>query len=322
MKIFIAALAFTLIAAASRAEVQFRETRFVFASVEQGRQILANRDDFVQRLSSFDRAARLKKESEVSEAEFLNYAATNTLEFNERENDFIESHLQRLKPQFDAFKLPWPKTIYIIKTTGNEEGGAAYTRANAIVLPAGKLLPENKEPMDRLLCHELFHILSRQNPALKEALYGVIGFQKCNEIPFPPNLVRITNPDAPKNDHWIELTANGKRVSAIPILFANAKTYGSKNGGEFFNYLTFKFLIVQKSGPDGSMVTYDAQKPILFDPGQAEGFFEQVGRNTQYIIHPEEILADNFALLFSAKKEAKSPEVLARIRKALEEFGR
>jgi len=32
----------------------------------------------------------------------------------------------------------------------------------------------------------------------------------------------------------------------------------------------------------------------LVAPGQTSGFIEQVGQNTSYLIHPEEILADNF----------------------------
>jgi hypothetical protein len=51
----------------------------------------------------------------------------------------------------------------------------------------------------------------------------------------------------------------------------------------------------------------------------ASGFFEQVGRNTDYLIHPEEILADNFALLVVGDKRIVSPEVINRIKKVLEE---
>jgi hypothetical protein len=42
-----------------------------------------------------------------------------------------------------------------------------------------------------------------------------------------------------------------------------------------------------------------------------------VGRNTDYIIHPEEILAENFALLVLGAGNVPSPEVLTRMREAL-----
>jgi deoxyribodipyrimidine photo-lyase len=46
----------------------------------------------------------------------------------------------------------------------------------------------------------------------------------------------------------------------------------------------------------------DAGEPIMTKPEGAAGFFEQVGRNTGYLIHPEEILADNFELLVAADR--------------------
>jgi hypothetical protein len=40
-----------------------------------------------------------------------------------------------------------------------------------------------------------------------------------------------------------------------------------------------------------------------------QGFFERVGRNTQYLIHPEEILADNFAIAIAGKTDVPSPMI-------------
>ncbi len=307
---------------ASGDEIKIGGARLVFASVEEGRRMLGRRDEFVERMSGFDRAARLKTEKEVSETEFLKFVATQVLEFRENEREWVEESLRRLKPKIEAFPLPWPETIYLIKTTGKEEGNAAYTRANAIVLPERRLSPTRNPGLDRILAHELFHILSRQNPALKEALYEVIGFRKCEEIPFPKGRARITNPDAPRNDHWIELQAEGKTVAAIPILLASQDTYDPRQGGEFFNYLTFKFLVVQPNEDRTASVIFDAENPTLLDADQVDGFFEQVGRNTNYIIHPEEILADNFALLIDPKGEVKTPELLQKMQAKLEEFGR
>jgi hypothetical protein len=49
------------------------------------------------------------------------------------------------------------------------------------------------------------------------------------------------------------------------------------------------------------------------------GFYEQVGRNTQYIIHPEEILADNFAMLVMGDQNVPSPEILKKLQDVLTE---
>jgi hypothetical protein len=48
-----------------------------------------------------------------------------------------------------------------------------------------------------------------------------------------------------------------------------------------------------------------------------EGLAEQAGGNTGYVIHPEEILADNFALLFRKPAKIASPQVLERMRRML-----
>jgi hypothetical protein len=44
-----------------------------------------------------------------------------------------------------------------------------------------------------------------------------------------------------------------------------------------------------------------------------KGFHEQIGRNTGYIIHPEEVLADNFVLLVRRETDVPSPEILERM---------
>jgi hypothetical protein len=58
-------------------------------------------------------------------------------------------------------------------------------------------------------------------------------------------------------------------------------------------------------------------KPLLLAPEEADGFMEQIGRNTGYIIHPDEVLADNFVIMVQGRKQVPSPETLARIRAAL-----
>ena len=56
---------------------------------------------------------------------------------------------------------------------------------------------------------------------------------------------------------------------------------------------------------------------------ELEGLRAQVGNNTGYLIHPEEILADNFALLYRETvtpgvTRIRSPEILERIRSVLQ----
>jgi hypothetical protein len=285
--------------------------QFEFASMERGRQVLTNRDDFVKRLSPFDRAARVKTDQPVDEAAFLQHVAGSVLPFSASETNTIGAALAKLKAKIEPYQLKWP-SILLIKTTGKEEANAPYTRSNAIVIPSDKLAGGDR--IETILCHELFHIISRSNPSLKEALYATIGFQKCPEVKIPVGRMRITNPDAPVNDHWIAVKSGGKEFMVVPVLLAKSATYDVKQGGELFDYLDFQLLAFPKL-PGAATAQ---ENGILLEVGNVEGFFEQIGMNTGYIIHPEETLAENFVLLVKGARNAKSPEILEKMKKVLE----
>jgi hypothetical protein len=297
------------------------DTAVTFATADEGRKILTTRDDFIRALSPFDRAARMKTDRDVSEKEFLEFVGQNVLDWTEAEKVSLGSALDRLKAPLDRLALPWPKVIYAVKTTGDEEGGASYTRGQALILPKTLLAPNR--PLDpKLVSHELFHILSRSNPGLRDRLYQAIGFVKCTEIEFPEALRsrKITNPDAPANDHCLRVQVAGADAWAVPILFSQAEKYDIQRGGEFFRYMQFQLLLVDRPGDSTSVKPmYAGSQPRLVDIGQVGGFYEQVGRNTQYIIHPEEILADNFADLVMQDRPVPSPEILKKMQDVLTE---
>jgi hypothetical protein len=286
-----------------------RSIAISFASAAEGRRILSRRDDFVRRLSPFDRAARLKTDRDVSQRQYLEFVRRNVRGWDAAERQKTASAFRGVRKKLEATGLPLPKNVLMVKTTGKEEGGAAYTRANAIVFP-GPMLKQPKAVIQKIVCHELFHVASRANPGLRERLYGAIGFQRCGEAEFPRALRprKLTNPDAPRNDHFIRVKVDGRERRAVPVLFADSAKYDTARGGEFFNYLRFKLLLAGGA---------KAIRRQLVDLSEVTGFFEQVGKNTGYIIHPEEILADNFALMVMQKPKLPTPEVIERIRAAL-----
>ncbi|HEV8326412.1 MAG TPA: DUF4157 domain-containing protein [Nitrospiraceae bacterium] len=294
----------------------------LFAPATDSRRILSTKDTFVARMSPFDRAARMKTDRDVTESQFLEFAASAALDWEQHEKDVVESAFRKIRTAVARLSLPLPGQIYLIKTSGREEGNAAYTRSNAIVLPKSILASSERE-IQRLLAHELFHISSRTHPKLAKLLYESIGFQYCGEIEFPENLAprKITNPDAPQNDYCIRLELDGQKTWAIPILFSRAPRYDNSRGGEFFQYLQLALLLVERPGDTRApLALYDSHGPRLVGLEQISGFFEQVGQNTEYIIHPEEILADNFALIVLGERNVRSPEVLSKIQSALAKF--
>jgi hypothetical protein len=290
----------------------------VFAPVEQGRELLGRRDDYVRGLSPFDRAARMKTDRVVGEEEFLAYVTEQVAAWTAEEQARIEHAVVAVREVLAPFALNFPKVVYFVKTTGKEEGDAAYTRGSAVVLPAG-ILNARPSRLERLVAHELLHVLTRHDAALRDRLYQTIGFRKCNEIEIPEVLRsrKITNPDAPRNDHYVEVTSQGDTVHVVPILLASTERYDVNRGGRLFDYLTFRLLRITKGDGGCWEPMYQGDNPVLLQIGDVSGFYEQVGRNTAYIIHPEEIIAENFALLATRANNVQSPRILEKVTEAL-----
>jgi hypothetical protein len=286
-----------------------------FASIERAREVLGSRDDFVARLSPFDRAARLESAGEVPEDEYLAFTRAAAREWANDErarltNAFtaIEPKLAELLPELDA-------PILLIKTSGEEEGGAGYTRANAVMLP--QALADDTD-LQRLLAHEIFHVVSRNHPDLKRDLYKAIGFEECGEPTLPPELAsrKMTNPDAPVNEHCIKVQVDGADAWGMPILLSREARYDPAAGQPFFGYLTLSMLLVDRAGRSPRPLERDGA-PVLVPFNRVQGLAAQIGRNTNYVIHAEEILASNFELLVQGRTDVASPEVLERIRAVL-----
>src|SRR6185295_4919379 len=182
-----------------------------FASIEKARAVLGTRDDFVARLSPFDRAARLQSADDVSEDKYLAFTTASAREWSNDERARLTSAFAAIKPKLAELLPELGAPILLIKTSGQEEGGAGYTRANAVMLP--QALTDSRE-LEKLLAHEIFHVVSRNKPELKRALYAAIGFEPCGEIVLPPALAarKMTNPDAPVNEHCIEVQVDGASV--------------------------------------------------------------------------------------------------------------
>ena len=293
----------------SFAQIQLgNNTDISFASIDEGRQILSSEDDFVRQMSPFDRSARLKTDQNVPERQYLDFAGSNVLVWTGDEKQKINTAFDSVGTELESLCPPLPRRIFLIKTTGKEEGGAAYTRANAVIFPENDLTAPVSS-IRKTFCHELFHVISRFNPDLRGKLYAMIGFIPCGDIELPPDLKsrKITNPDAPLNDHCIRLGVNGIEHWTIPLLYSDTERYDTERGGEFFDYLRFGFLLVE---PLHARPLYVDGKLQLVNVQQVSGFYEQVGRNTGYIIHPEEILADNFALLVQRRQNLPSPDLI------------
>jgi hypothetical protein len=295
-----------------------RGSSLIFATPQQGSEILASPDAYTLRMSHFDRMLRLKSSQRVSRTRYFGHMAANTLAWSNEERERLKSLLDRLQTATESFRLPLPSTILLIKTTGREEVGQGHTRANAIVLPESSL-KFNDETLFFLLAHELFHVMTRHDSEFRRAAYALIGFRLAPEIKLPASIapLQITNPDAPAHDSLIDVTFDGERVAVLPILLSRSSVYDQEIGNELGRYWSLRLMVVDQASVDSQPEPRIRNGvPVLARVDQVTQFIEQIGRNTRYIIHAEEVLAENFAFLL-AGHDVPEPERVEALRKLL-----
>jgi hypothetical protein len=290
-------------------------TTLRFADVRAAQQVLAAEDKFVQVLSRFDLDSRLGK-LDGDKDELCRFIAEQALPWEAAHVEKLSKIAAEVREQLADIPLALPGEILVIRTTGKEEGGAAYCRGDsAIVLPTSYVERRSPPQLKKTFIHELFHILSRNNPDLQQRLYAIVKFKRCPDVAYPASLRdrKITNPDAPTLANYIEIDVDGSWTKTVPVLYSSAVRYDPDKGGPFFRYLQFRLMAVEEKNGCWAAVTRDGG-PLLIDPKNNASFHHQIGKNTGYIIHPDEILADNFVHLVERSNDLPTPQIVEQMR--------
>lgn len=227
----------------------------------------------------------------------------------------------------------FPDTLIMLKTKGKHYGPSVYyTRENCIVVPADVLADEKRWQFATTMYHELFHVYSRLNPAKRTRLYKLIGFETIglDRLRLPEQLAArvLHNPDGVDFAQKITLnTGNGKTIDAIPVIYASHPGFRPEIQ-EFFGYVEFNLYQIELM-PDGAwkVLTKEDGYTSLLDLKNLPDFFRQIKDNTGYIIHPDEVLADNFAFLmqenhipkFTDKFSTEGKKLISDIKAILQE---
>ncbi len=205
----------------------------------------------------------------------------------------------------------FPKNLQLILTDGSEENNAFYTRDAAIIIPRPTIQRMNndkgREQFLKTMIHEVFHVYSRLHPNKQRQLYEAIGYEKIENLDIGSFLQKhkLTNPDGVDYRFKINVVKpNGDAVPTILMIYSKHPTFTSENGG-FFQYLAYDLFEIEAVDKGWKVVNGDAPTPLGIQ--KVSGFREQIGNNTDYIIHPDEILADNVAILAMSKKTGKLP---------------
>ena len=286
----------------------------VLTGVEDGRKALGNPDEFIGALGTLERQILVGTDDPVSREDYIAFARKQVLPWKPRERELLREAFRSVEKMIGGLNLPLPPAVQVVKTTGRESWGAAYTRGSTIVLPPDIL-------DDDLLVHELFHVMTRNSPNLKGPLYGILGFETGLRVELPGDLEarKMTNPDAPLVDCAIRLRAGDEELVAAPVIFSRLTKRDPAVLPALEEYLEFKLLVIEERG--GRWVSRLREgSPWLLDPIAHTGFAEKVGKNTGYIIHPEEILAENFVHLVRGTKDLPDPWIIEALRKTLAEI--
>ena len=283
------------------------------ATEAEGQEALSKFDLFIKSMSPFDLAVRLGTNEPTSPRDYVRQTMAQVEDFTAEDEEHLQAAMDMLLPKLAKWKLPWPHKVLLVKTSAEHESGAAYCRGPVIVLPASRITPD-KTKLAKLLAHELFHVLSNQNPMLRQELYRLLGFSYGGMLNLPKswNDRRITNPDAPLLIDYVKLKIGDREVAVVPFLFAESQ-YDPMLKQGLFDYMEFRLMEIELTLRGMRPVLDEKKQPVLHRVSEVPDYMEKVGSNTNYIIHPEEVLAENFVLLVFEKKDVPTPELLEKM---------
>lgn len=306
-----------LLAFVSVSESAAEETRFDFrfADAQEGAALLLANTAYTESLSQNDLNFRMQRTA-ATRAEWEAHAAAQTRDFTEAEMTAVEASFGELSAFCTqrGLHLPPSGEIVLIKTTMHEECDAgAYTHGTEIYLGETILsYIASEEPAYHAygletLAHELFHCLTRNNPQFRAEMYAVLGFTVQDEDFAFAEPVReriIQNPDVEHHNAWATFRIRGEDVPCA-VVFTTTRPF-EQPGDSFFD--------LRMTG----LVPLDGLSEII-PAEEAENFWEVFGRNTNYVIDPEETMADNFgfALVYGEDrpdgKDYQSPAIIEAV---------
>jgi hypothetical protein len=266
-------------------------------------------DVYTRALTPFDLQIRLGIPQGATEKDYLARSASQVRDWPVEE----QAQLKQAFGEVDAFlkkqgiKLNLPSTIMMIKTAGKEEFEAdGYTRGNRIMLCTNPRQPISTHT----IAHELFHVYSRFNEQKRNEIYAIFGFKKCDRMNTAQAIGgrMITNPDCPFIEHYITVKVNEKPVDMVLQLYSKNDYDEKYNLGDYANV---GLLQVAGNGTKKMPVIKDG-KGVFYELDQVPDLFAHISTNTSYVLHPEEISAEHFAMWVIGQK-VPQPEFMEKL---------
>lgn len=275
--------------------IKNEQTIFHFLSKEDAAIFLSTPDAYTDQLSSLDLSLYHGTSRSIGKQEHLDFLQTTTLDWTDAEKRKIESMLASYFQVIatTGIKILLPTDVLFVKTNGKDTFNAHYTRGNAIVFPA--LGGEEIKTDLGTFYHEMFHIFSRHNSHLQDELYGICNFKPIAKLEFldPLRSIQTTNPDAFIYQHALTLEKDGVSFEAIAFMYSAISQIDINGPVNEASVYRLGML---------DIATMNTSSPKMYKTNETN-FKDVVMANSHYYIHPEEIMAENFRLLFLSQTQ-------------------
>jgi hypothetical protein len=273
-------------------------TSFEFLDQPRAAEVLSANDDYLMATADLERQAKARSAKPVSQEAYAKIMGATAKDWSTADRARIEAALPALEKFINQLAWEAPATLQFIRADAALEDNLPHTRGTAIVLP-DSVFSMPRYAFMSMLAHEMFHILTRHNEKFKELSYQHLGFERCETVRLHSKIeqLKITNPDTPVSQHTIAAKYKGRDVHALAFISFETPSIDTTTG--FIDKLAVRWLIVQR---EKNLCSLDADNLNNHSvaPQDLQGLIEKIGKNTDYLFHAEEILAENFAALFMA----------------------
>jgi hypothetical protein len=287
--------------------------RLRFAGIDRARDILGRSDEWARQLSAFDRGVRMRTTEPTNTRDFLEFVSGAAAAWTDDEMIYWKSIVDQLSKAMEGMNLNIPDA-WMVKTTGLEEFNAAYVRNQSIILPRGRVDIAGDVKRDFfLLAHELFHMLSREYPARRDELYALLGFRRFAGFEYPVELEdrRLSNPIyGDRYEYALTVQTDSGPVDVTPVYQSAVpleEFIAISEGGIRAVFEAVDFVLLPVDTTTRTVLRDDTGKPIVYKYEDTD-WVDRMQRNSSYIIHPDELMAENFALLMEWRRSGTVPE--------------
>lgn len=267
-----------------------------FMTQENAKSIISTEDNYIKDLTDKEIELRMFGEINISKEKYLDSLKDSILKWE-------ESDINRITKIFKFINLNLKKIIKnetykikLIKTNGKDEWNSAYTRNDCIFIPQKKISTYTDTKFERLLVHEIFHIVSTKDKTIRNALYEILGYQIIQDISINDTINKriLTNPDTVGK--WCTVTGeyNLTKIKVTPIVALKDNLNIVNSKFDIVNSIDVLFLKIE----DNCGIELIPAKDIKIEE---KTVFKINGR----IEHPEEIIAEYFVEIVLDKNYTK-----------------